>query len=95
MLRGIVVMSIQNIEKAPTRAICWHPHNELQYVTGNDNGNINLWDIRFQKKYICKFSTINSFNKLNSHSNPVIGLRFYNNGQSVVSVDSRGIIKTW
>lgn len=95
MLRGIVVMTINNVEKVPIRAICWHPYNQLQYVTGNNNGNIHLWDIRFQKSYICKFSINNSFTKLNSHSNPVIGLRFYNNDHSVVSVDGRGIIKTW
>lgn len=94
MLRGTVVLTIPSVEKASVRAICWNPNYELLYVTGNKNGNIYLWDVRFHKNYVRKFNT-NSFSKLNSHSDPVIGLRFYNNGNSVVSVDSRGNIQTW
>lgn len=94
MLRGTVVLTIPSVEKSSARAICWNPNHELEYITGNNNGNIYLWDVRFHKNCVRKFN-INSFSKLNSHSNPVIGLRFYNYGNSVVSVDSEGIIKTW
>ncbi|XP_022180525.1 DNA excision repair protein ERCC-8-like [Myzus persicae] len=95
MLHGIVVMTMRNIEKKPIRAIHWHPTNELQYVTGNDNGNIYLWDIRFQRDFVFKFKNEDSFSVSTSHSNPVIGLRFYNDGNSVISVDNKGGIKTW
>jgi len=95
MLHGIVVMTMRNIEKKPIRAIHWHPTNELQYVTGNDNGNIYLWDIRFQRNCVFKFKNEDSFSISTSHTNPVIGLRFYNDGNSVISVDNKGGIKTW
>lgn len=95
MMHGIVVMTMRNIEKKPIRAIHWHPTNELQYVTGNDNGNIYLWDIRFQRDFVFKFKNEDSFSVSTSHTNPVIGLRFYNDGNSVISVDNKGCIKTW
>lgn len=95
MHRGIVIMTMRNIENIPIRAIHWHPTNELHYATGNDNGNIYLWDLRFQKDFVLKFSNDDSFSKTTSHSHPVIGLRFYNDGNSVISVDNKGSIKTW
>jgi len=95
MLHGIVVMTMKNIEKSPIKAIYWHPTNDLQYVTGNDNGNIYLWDIRFQRDFVLKFKNEDSFSVSTSHSSPVIGLRFYNDGNSIISVDNKGCIKTW
>lgn len=95
MRYGVVVMTMPNVEKAPIRAIKWSPTNERQYITGNDNGNICLWDIRFRRNFICKFNNDDSFVKTASHSHPVIGLSFYNNGNSILSVDYKGTIKTW
>lgn len=94
MLSGIVVTTMRNVENRPITAIHWHPTNELQYATGNDNGNICLWDIRFQKNFVLKFNN-DTFSKTTSHPNPVIGLRFYNNGNSIISVDKKGGIRTW
>lgn len=95
MHHGTIVMTLKNIEKIPMRAICWHLNNELQYITGNDNGNIYLWDIRFQKKIILKYTEDSSFSKKSSHSNSVIALHMYNDGNSIISVDNKGVIKTW
>lgn len=95
MRNGVVVMTLPNVEKSPIRAINWHPTNELQYVTGNDNGNICLWDIRFQKKFVCKFNDDDSFVQTSSHFYPITGLSFYKNGNSILSVDHKGAIKTW
>jgi WD40 repeat protein len=95
MLRGIVVMTMKNVENRPITTIQWHPTNELQYITGNDNGNILLWDLRFQNNFVLKYNDDDSFSKTTSHPNPVIGLRFYNNGNSIISVDNMGGIRTW
>ncbi|VVC34426.1 WD40/YVTN repeat-like-containing domain,WD40-repeat-containing domain,WD40 repeat [Cinara cedri] len=95
MRHGIVVMTINNIEKTPTRAICWHPTNELQYITGNDKGNVYLWDTRIQKKWISKFHSQGSYSSAPSHSFPVVGIRFFNNGNSIMTIDKEGGIKTW
>lgn len=94
ILHGIVVMTMNNIEKSAIRTIQWHPTNEKQYVTGNDNGNIFLWDIRYQMKYVLKFQRDNS-GLISSHDKAVIGLRFYNYGNNIMSVDHKGGIKTW
>lgn len=94
MLHGIVVMTMKNIEKSETRTIQWHPTNEKQYVTGNDNGNIFLWDIRYQMKYVLKFQRDNS-GLISSLDKAVLGLRFYNNGNNIMSVGHKGGIKTW
>jgi WD40 repeat protein len=95
MLHGIVVMTMKNVENQPIRAISWHPTNELQYITGNDNGNIYLWDIRYQLNFVLKFQRDDSGAPISSLTNPVIGLRFYNDGNGVISVDKSGGIKTW
>ncbi|XP_025198046.1 DNA excision repair protein ERCC-8-like [Melanaphis sacchari] len=95
MFHGIVVMTMKNIENKPIRTISWHPLNELQYVTGNDNGNIYLWDIRYQLNYVLKFQRDDSGAPVSSLTNPVIGLRFYNYGNDIISVDSIGGINTW
>lgn len=95
MLLGNVAMTMKNVEKKPIRAIQWHPTNELQYVTGSDRGNICLWDIRYQQKHIYRFCNDSSFLQTTSHIHPVIGLKFYNNGNSVISIDNEGCIKTW
>lgn len=95
MHHGIVVMTKKPIDKTPIRAIHWHPTNELQYIVGNDNGNIYLWDTRFQKDYVTKFCKYGSFGNTPSHSNAVIGANFYDNGNSVISVDKKGEINTW
>lgn len=91
---GIIVSTMKNIESSPIRAIDWHPYNELKYITGNNNGNIFLWDIRFQKRTVFKFSNENA-SLSTSHFHPVIGVRFYNDGNNVMSVDEDGYIKTW
>lgn len=95
LLLGTVVMTMRNIENMPIRAIHWHPTNEFQYVTGNDNGNMYLWDLRFQNHCVFKFKNDYSFSHTISHSNPVIGLHFYNDGNGIISVDNMGGIKTW
>lgn len=95
MHHGIVVMTTNNVEKIPIRAICWHPTNELHYITGNDKGNIYLWDIRIQKKWILKFKNYESYELAPSHPHPVVGIRFFNNGNNILSIDKEGGIKTW
>lgn len=95
MRYGIVVMTMNNFEKSPARAIQWHPSNELHYATGNCYGNVCLWDIRFPKKYFVKLSESDSFSNIPSHSQTIMGLRFYNNGNRIISVDKNGTIKTW
>ncbi|XP_027850805.1 DNA excision repair protein ERCC-8-like isoform X2 [Aphis gossypii] len=94
MLHGIVVMTMNNIEKSAIRTIQWHPTNEKQYVTGNDSGNIFLWDIRYQMKYVLKFQRDNS-GLISSLDKAALGLRFYNCGNNIISVDYKGSIKTW
>lgn len=89
------ITSMNNTEKRPVRAIDWHPSNEVYYATGNDNGSIFLWDVRFQSKFVIKFNQGDSFLKTTNHSRPIIGLRFYNNGNRIISVDHLGGIKTW
>lgn len=95
MLVGGVTKTKNNIEKSPIRAIRWRPLHEFNYATGNNNGNMFLWDTRFEKKPIFKFRQDSSFSKSTSHSHPIIGLRFYSNGSKIISVDSQGGIKTW
>lgn len=96
MKYGIVVMTINNIEKCPVKTIDWNPLNEVQFITGNNNGNILLWDTRFQNKYVSRFNNTNeSFAYATSHDSPVIGLRFYNDGNNIISVDVNGGIKSW
>lgn len=95
MHHGIVVLTMKNVEKTPMRAICWHPTKESYYATGNENGNIYLWDLRFQKQFISKLSENNNFSKKSSHPSSVIGLNFYNDGNSIISVDDQGGIKSW
>ncbi|XP_050530924.1 DNA excision repair protein ERCC-8-like [Daktulosphaira vitifoliae] len=92
---GNVVMTSQAVEQKPIRALHWHPSNELIYATGNENGNIFLWDIRFQKEILLKFCSDQSFSQVPSHQQPVAGLRFYNNGVSIISIDNKGTIKSW
>lgn len=92
MHHGICVMTMQNVETKAVRAIHWHPTNEFQFITGDDNGNIHLWDIRIQRHFVKRFCMSGSFS---CHSSPVIGIRFYNYGNSVISVDKMGEIKTW
>lgn len=88
------ITSMNNSEKSPVRAIDWHTSNEVYFATGNDNGSICLWDIRFQSKCVIKFNQGDSFSKT-SYSHPIIGLRFYNNGNRIISVNQLGSIKTW
>lgn len=95
MNHGIVITTIKNVEESPIKSIHWNPLNEMQYVTGNDNGNIYLWDIRFQKKCIIKFNNDMSCSYVASHYSNVVAVRFYNNGNNIVSVDLKGGIKTW
>ncbi|XP_050439435.1 DNA excision repair protein ERCC-8-like [Adelges cooleyi] len=92
---GNIVLTSHAVERNPIRALHWHPNNDLQYATGNDNGNIFLWDTRFQKKALLKFCGNESFNQVSSHEQPVAGLRFYNNGTSIVSIDNEGTVKSW
>jgi len=95
MNHGIVVMTMRNVEECSTKTIDWNPSNEVQYVTGNDNGNIYLWDTRFQNNFVLKYNNNDSFALATSHSSSVIGLRFYNNGNNIISVDTEGVIKSW
>lgn len=94
ILHGIVVMTMNNIEKSAIRTIQWHPTNEKQYVTGNNNGNIFLWDIRYQMKCVLKFQRDNS-GLMSSLDKAALGLCFYNYGNNIMSVDYKGGIKTW
>lgn len=95
MRHGIVVMTTNNIEKYPIRAICWHPTNEMHYITGNDQGNMYLWDLRSQRRSVLKFKCYESYESAPSHPHPVVGIRFFNNGNSILSVDKAGGIRNW
>lgn len=92
MHHGICVMTMRSVENKAIKAIHWHPSNEFQFIIGNDNGNIFLCDIRFQRDFVKKFCTSETYN---SHSYPIVGIRFYNYGNNVISVDRMGEIKTW
>jgi len=95
MKYGIIVQTLSSIEECPMKTLQWHPSIEGQYISGNDNGNIYLWDIRYHKKAILKYRDDPSFSLSNSHSSPVIGLRFYNYGHNIISVDAGGFVKSW
>lgn len=97
--QGIIVMTMSNFEKT-IRSICWHPTDDFQYVTGHENGNICLWDVRNNQNYVHQFGNDKSSSITRHNPNLVVGLKFYNNGKSVISVDKKiGMnfinVKTW
>ncbi|XP_050438854.1 DNA excision repair protein ERCC-8-like [Adelges cooleyi] len=92
---GCAVTESQTDDRRPIRTIEWHPTNNLQYAIGNDNGNIQLWDIRHQNNSVLKFTDDEYFDRVPLFKPQITGLRFYNNGASILSVDINGDVLSW